>query len=474
MNPNRFGHRVFRAVCATALVGMTVSTGVGVAVADRPPAVNPGMLPSGPDGPPYAAEQRSNVGCAGTAYGGDGPSIPPAQSALNIDKAWQFSKGDGQLVAVIDTGVARNPRLNLVGGGDYITNTDGTDDCDAHGTFVAGIIAASQVDGQGFAGVAPDARILSIRQTSGYFQPKGTSQTQEPDAMPAGFGNTTSLAWAIRKAVDMHATVINMSEVACKANPPGIDDLAVGAAVRYASEHDVVVVAAAGNTDKDCKQATNTVQDPLNPNADPWSKVTMEVSPARYDDYVLSVGSVNLNGQASKFTVPGPWLGVAAPGENLISLDPRFDNGQSRGTARGKIDPQGQQEPISGTSFAAPYVAGVAALVRSRFPQLTAPEVIKRIEATAHAPAEGWNPYVGYGIVDPVAALTAEVPANLPPKQPNPARSWQLPVPATPPPPDHTARNVALIGTGIIGVLLVLGYLASFPIRRRFGVREDI
>ncbi|NEW47472.1 type VII secretion-associated serine protease mycosin, partial [Nocardia cyriacigeorgica] len=63
--------------------------------------------------------------------------------------------------------------------------------------------------------------------------------------------------------------------------------------------------------------------------------------------------------------------------------------------------------------------------------------------------------------------------APLQAKQPSPAQSIQLPVPAPPPPPDNLARNVALIGTGIIGGGLILGYLASFPIRRRFGVRED-
>ncbi|MGF6887309.1 subtilisin family serine protease [Nocardia sp. GAS34] len=117
-------------------------------------------------------------------------------------------------------------------------------------------------------------------------------------------------------------------------------------------------------------------------------------------------------------------------------------------------------------------MAGLAALVRARFPHLSALDVIKRIEATAHAPAEGWNPYVGYGAIDPVAALTNDVPKKLPPKRPFAAKSWQLPIPATPPAPDNTARNVALIGTGVIAVLLILGYLASFPIRRRLGMRE--
>nr|WP_233225438.1 type VII secretion-associated serine protease mycosin [Nocardia sp. MDA0666] len=448
--------------------------GAGSAVADRPPAIDPGLMPQGPPmGPPVVTEQGSNSPCANTLTGGDGPTVPDAQRALGIEKAWQFSRGAGQLVAVIDTGVAPNPRLpGLIGGGDYVSHGDGTEDCDAHGTFVAGIIAASPVAGQGFAGVAPDARILSIRQSSSYFQEKGANRDKGPDAMPEGYGSTQTLAWAVRHAVDMHATVINMSLTACKPVSEHLEDRSLGTAVQYAAQHDVVVVAAAGNTDKDCKNAKNPVLDPLDPTADPWSKIDYDVSPARYDDYVLAVGSVDSNGQASKFTVPGPWLGVAAPGESLISLDPRFSSAGSKSTATGKVDMQGNREQITGTSFASPYVAGLAALVRSRFPELSAPEVIKRIEATAHAPAEGWNPYIGYGVIDPVAALTDQVPAQLPPKAQHPVASRQLPVPANPPAPDHTARNVALIGSAVIAVMCILGLLASFPIRRKFQPRD--
>lgn len=475
MKPNTFGQRLIRVAAVVCVAGLGAAVGSGPAIADRPALPDPELLPPGPSlGPPTDTEKPANAQCASTQTGGDGPSAPLEQRALGIENAWQFSRGQGQLVAVIDTGVAPHPRLpGLMGGGDYVSHTDGTEDCDAHGTFVAGIIAASQVPGQGFAGVAPDARILSIRQTSGYFQKKGRSLEKSPEDLPDSYGTTHTLAWAVRRAVDMHATVINMSLVACQPVSVHLNDADLGAAVRYASEHDVVVVAAAGNKDKDCKNATNPVLDPLDPSADPWSKIDFDVSPARFDDYVLAVGAVDSNGQPSTFTVPGPWVGIAAPGERLTSLDPRFSDPNSTGTATGKLDMQGNGEPISGTSFAAPYVAGVAALVRARFPELSAPEVIKRLEASAHAPAEGWNPYVGYGTVDPVAALTEQVPNQLPPKTAYPVESRQLPVPTPAPAPDNTSRNVALIGTGIIAVLAVLGYLASFPIRRHFGERDD-
>ncbi|MFI9506388.1 type VII secretion-associated serine protease mycosin [Nocardia sp. NPDC052566] len=459
------------AIAAVVLgLGMSFGGGFGVAHADRPPAVDPGKLPPGdPAVPPDKTEIPANTSCTSIRTGGDGPTIPAAQRSLDLEHAWQFSRGEGQLVAVIDTGVARHPRLpGLTPGGDFVANVgDGTEDCDGHGTFVAGIIGASQIPGQGFSGVAPGARILTIRQSSSKFQKEGRSREKSPEDLPDAYGNVRTMASAIRRAADMGASVINISEVACAPKSTPMDDGALGAALRYAAvDKNAVVVVAAGNSDK-CK-GSNPVLDPLNPTADPWSKVEMNVTPARYDDYVLAVGSINANGAPSTFTVPGPWLSVAAPGEEITSLDPL-----SAGTAIGTADNQGNQQPISGTSFATPYVSGVVALVRARFPELSALDVIKRIQATAHAPAEGWNPYIGYGAVDPIAALTNEVPNTLPPKNPSAPKSKQLAVPAPPVPPDNRARNVALIGTGIIGGALILGYLASFPIRRRFGVQPD-
>ncbi|WP_051407474.1 type VII secretion-associated serine protease mycosin [Nocardia sp. CNY236] len=438
--------------------------GPGVASADRPPAVDPARLPAGdPARPPDPTERPTNATCFATRAGGDGPEEPSPQRALNLRPAWEFSRGAGQLVAVIDTGVVRHPRLpDLEAGGDYVAHGgDGvSEDCDAHGTMVAGIIAAKPVDGQGFSGVAPDARILSIRQTSELYEIPGR-QDRRPEDPPKGYGNINALASAIRRAADRNASVINISLVSCVPGARTFDDGAVGAAVRYATlEKNVVVVAAAGNTDGNCKPSNPGI-DPLNPYGDPWDSVTTNVTPARYDDYVLTVGSIDRNGAPSSFTVPGPWVDVAAPGEDIVSLDPR-----GTGTTTGKYKSQNFL-PLDGTSFAAPYVSGVVALVRDRFPELSALDVVERIKATAHAPAEGWNPFIGYGAIDPIAALTAEVTTTLPPKQPAVPVGVQLQVPIAPPPPDHSARDVALIGSGSVAALLVVGLLASFPIRRR-------
>lgn len=462
-------------IAAVALtLGLSASFGLGasqgIAYADRPPPADPALLPPGaPAAPLEATENKSNTPCTSTVAGGEGPATPGAQNVLNLFGAWQFSRGAGQTVAVIDTGVSQHPRLpDLVGLGDYVSAGDGLDDCDAHGTMVAGIIAARPIEGQGFHGVAPEARILSIRQTSAMYQRKGLSQQQRPEDPPKGYGNIDALARAVVRAADHGATVINMSLVLCTPGSHNTADGPLAAALRYAVDvKDVVVVAAAGNKRENCAGGNPGI-DPISPHADLWESVTTNVTPARYDDYVLSVGSIDTNGRPSEFTVPGPWVGVAAPGEDIVSLDPR-----GAGVINATRNAQGEQVSLQGTSFAAPYVAGVAALVRSRYPHLRAREVIERIEATAHPPAEGWNPYIGYGAVDPIAALTHEVPEQLPPKQPNPPRSRQLAVPAPPQPPDHTARNVALIGSGVVGSALILGYLSSFPIRRRFGVSGD-
>ncbi|MCX5043935.1 type VII secretion-associated serine protease mycosin [Aldersonia sp. NBC_00410] len=427
------------------------------AFAGGPPVVDPSRLPANVSpAPPDKTEQKT--ACWETVRTGSDSSA--GKRDLDVSSAWAFGKGAGQTVAVIDTGVARHPRLpGLVGAGDYVSTTDGTDDCDAHGTIVAGIIAAGPAEGDGFSGVAPQARIVSIRQSSSHWQVAGRSKQQQPEDVADGYGNTSTMAAAIRRAADLGATVINISEVACSTS--AMNDASLGAAVQYAAlQRNVVVVAAAGNNDR-C-QAGNPGPDPLHPDADPWAKVTTIVSPAWYDDYVLTVGSVNADGAPSEFTVPGPWVDVAAPGEQIVSLDPR-----SPGLTNAKVDDKGATESFSGTSFAAPFVAGTAALVRARFPQLSAREVIERIEATAHAPAEGWNSRVGFGVVDPYAAVTADVAGAPVSKQPTRAAAIAIPIPAAPPAPDRRGRNTALIGTAVVGVLLVIGMLASFPMRRR-------
>src|ERR1700727_3265310 len=117
-------------------------------------------------------EQRGPCSASGVIPGSDPAAVTPSQGMLNLPAAWQFSRGEGQLVAVLDTGVRPGPRLpNVAAGGDFVETTDGLTDCDGHGTLVAGLIAGQPGD-DGFAGIAPAARLVSLRVTSAKFSPR--------------------------------------------------------------------------------------------------------------------------------------------------------------------------------------------------------------------------------------------------------------------------------------------------------------
>ena len=178
-----------------------------------------------------------------------------------------------------------------------------------------------------------------------------------------------------------------------------------------------------------------------------WAGVTSVSIPSWWQPYVLSVASLTPDGQPSKFTMAGPWVGIAAPGENIVSVSNR-DGG---GLANGLPDDHQQLVALSGTSYAAGYVSGVAALVRSKYPELTATQVVRRITATAHNGARAPSNVVGAGSVDPVAALTWQLPAG---NQPGAAPAKPVAVPPAPAPKDTTPRTVALAGTAALALLV--------------------
>jgi len=419
------------------------------AAAIGPPIVAPGPPPTGPIAPLDPTEQKTVCALATAIPGTQFQRRPAADMMLDYSAAWRFSRGAGQKVAVIDTGVSRNPRLrDLQPGGDYVSSSDGLDDCDAHGTLVAGIIAAAPSPDDGFTGVAPEAAILSIRQNSGVYSAKGAGTVQDdPNATSAGYGNTRTLAYAIVRAVDLGATVINLSEAACAPVGTNIDDDAVGQAVRYAFERDVVVVAAAGNiaSQGNCS-AQNEVRDPNLPVTDAWASVRTVASPAWFSDHVLTVGAVTTAGEPSEFSLHGPWVDVAAPGEQITSLSPT-----GPGLMNAWLDPTNGPVPVNGTSFAAPYVSGVVALVRSRFPEMSADEVMERIKRTARTAAAGPDDAVGEGVIDPVAALTFEVQVRSSPADTR--RAVAPPAPA--PKADHRARTLGL--AVLLGCVVLAG-----------------
>jgi membrane-anchored mycosin MYCP len=425
-------------ILAAALLGAMPLHTAPTAAAETPPAVDDSLLPKpGSPAPPQRTEQQ--LQCATFNTRDDEMGAAEQLKALDLPAIWKLSRGSGQTVAVIDTGVSRHRLLpHLVPGGDYVSTGDGTDDCDGHGTIVAGIIGASPDphDGSEFSGIAPEATIISIRQSSNKFR-------AADDASGSGFGDVDTLAMAVRTAADMGATVINVSSVACLPVDGGLDDRALGAALAYAVDvKNVVVVAAAGNVGGpgQCPDQ-NPAADPARKGRPNWDDLKVVVSPAWYDEYVLTVGSVGPDGAPSQFSLAGPWVDVAAPGEGVVSLDP---DGEGRVDAL-PADDGGRL--IAGTSYAAPVVSGLVALVRSRAPELTARQVMQRIEDTAHRPPASWDPVVGHGVVDALAAVSAgEIDER------NGFASRSIAIQAAIP-PDPRPRQVALRGAGICLVI---------------------
>ena len=451
------GWRVGTVVLAVAMT--TWAAPVAAAVA--PPTVDRSLLPPPRSpAPPDVTEPTGDCRpVARAAHRGD----PMQLTKLGIPNLRPLSRGSGQTVAVIDTGVARHRLLpRVTAGGDYVATGDGTQDCDGHGTIVAGIIAAAPSDDgpDAFEGVAPEAGIITIRQSSNEFR-------RSDGGSGTGVGDVDTLAMAVRTAADLGATVINISTVACAPVGDGMADGALGAALAYAVDvKNVVVVAAAGNTggSGQCAEQKPSA-DPVRVGRPDWDAVTVVVSPPWYDDYVLTVGSVAADGRPSRFTLAGPWVDVAAPGESVVSLS---------ATGEGLVDTEPgsvDAEPISGTSYAAPVVSGVAALIRARAPQLTARQVMRRIEDTALHPAAGWDPFVGFGVIDPLAALSAdgERPTAVT------RETASVPPPADAEPVDSRIRTVAFGGAAVCLAVATAAATAStsWLRRRRDPVTHD-
>ena len=383
--------------------------------------------------------------CRTTAAVLDPSAAPASATSSDLRPAWIHGRGEGRVVAVIDTGVNPGPRLPRVrGAGDVVPGRDGTEDCDAHGTLVAGILAA-QEDETGHSGIAPGVEIVSIRQSSSVLRPRAPENGEPGIGDGDGVGTLSTLAGAIRTAVEAGADVINISEVACVAAGTALADASLGGAIRYAAiDHDVVVVAAAGNVGQTCGEQNPGEPDPARPGHDGWDEVATVASPAWYDEHVLTVGGVDARGAPADFSLRGPWVDVAAPAVDLRSVG--ADGG---GVSDMVVDGDGTRNPITGTSFAAPFVSGTAALVRQAHPGLTARQVIARIQSTTIPAAGGHDFAVGHGIVDPVAAVTGVRRSG----RPAPASAAvAAPLPATDPvetPP----------GAVIAGISLVLGAL---------------
>jgi membrane-anchored mycosin MYCP len=344
-------------------------------------------------------------------------TVPWAQQLLAPQRTWPLTRGAGVTVGVVDTGTdAKAQQLagRVLPGRDVRNPGNGPadNDCFGHGTFVAGIIGAAPAKGTMFAGVAPDVTILPIRV-----------------ADEATDTSSATLAKGVRAAVDGGARVVNVSA------STSAKDGELEAAVAYAASRDVLVVASAGNS---AQQGNPT----------PY--------PAAFDG-VVAVGAIERSGKPASFSDTGDYLDLAAPGVDVCSIGPGGP---------------GQWE-ASGTSYAAPFVAGVAALVRAYHPKLTAAQVKRRLEATAdRPPANVPDASLGWGTVNPAAAVTALLPeegtagAVMAPAAPNA-------IPPSAPVQDRTSG--VLVALSVLGVVLVAALVCLgarlVPIGMRRGWR---
>jgi type VII secretion-associated serine protease mycosin len=347
-------------------------------------------------------------------------------TALHVPQAWRWSKGAGVTVAVLDTGVdGRHPDLvgRVIQGPDYTGHgrRPGNRYWGRHGTAMASIIAGhghGPGHAAGVIGVAPLAKILSIRVTWENDDPERSDQAQVTRTRDA-------VARGIRYAVDHGAQVINMSlgggTMVYNGNPVEED------AVRYALGKGAMLIASAGN-------------DGAGPNRTNF--------PAAYPG-VTAVGAVDRVLRPAGFSNRHGYVSVAAPGVDIISAD------------AGRSYVEG-----TGTSPSAALVAGIAALVRSRCPSLTPDQARLALErGTTHRPPGGRDTKVGAGVADALRAMYAGNRLCETPRPPSPqsqsrpeAAGASLRAHATPP-------LIAVLGGGAL--LLIIGLMMGWRQRAR-------
>lgn len=288
---------------------------------------------------------------------------------LGVPAAQRITTGSGVTVAVIDSGVdAKNPDLSgqLVPGtcardpgpGD---DRQPTEDYDGHGTAMAGDIAAKG-GGDGHAlGIAPSARIMPICIDGAHIDQYVAEH---------------EMAQGIIYAVNHGASVINISSGFGRPTGTKLEQ-----AIGYALAHNVVVVAGAGNVSQGYSGIADVARVPG----------------------VVAVTGVGRSGLFWPGSQQGPEAAVAAPAVDITSTDSTEKTEQANTS---------DYATASGTSDATAIVSGVVALIRAKYPRLDAVNVINRLVRTADdRGAPGRDPEYGFGVVDPVRALTADVPA---------------------------------------------------------------
>jgi subtilisin family serine protease len=309
---------------------------------------------------------------------------------IRADQGWDRTAGSSEItIAIVDTGVdLTHPDLvdKVVAGYDWVNDdTDPADD-QGHGTHVASIAAASSNNGQGIAGVAWGAHIMPIKVLNAN-----------------GAGYSSDVAEGITWAVDQGADIINLS-----LGGSNYSDV-VASAIQNAHERGVLVIAAAGNQYKQGNPITY---------------------PAAYN-HVLAVAATNDQDGHASYSSSGSYIDVAAPGGDPNgSLDNDSRHWIPGAFWRGSGISYAW---LSGTSQAAPHVAGLAALLLSINRELTPDQLSALItNAAVDVQAPGWDEFSGHGRIDVSAALDAlqTVATNTP----SPTPTWTATPTATPSP----------------------------------------
>jgi subtilisin family serine protease len=274
---------------------------------------------------------------------------------IGAPAAWELSSGAGVVVAVVDTGIdATHPDLQgaVLSGYDFVNGDADPQDDNGHGTHMSGIIAAHRDNGIGIAGIAPDAMLLPVKVL---------------DA--TGSGAYSNVASGITYAVDNGARVLNLSLTG------PVQSSVLQDAIDYATAHDAVVVAAAGN------EGSGLPDYPAAANG------------------AVAVAAIDESDAHAAFSNYGSWIAVAAPGVDIVTTSP----GNSYASS-------------SGTSPAAAFGSGVFALLFAFDPTLSRSDAIVRVERGSFDLGDpGWDPYFGSGRVDAYGALVPGGTGALPP-----------------------------------------------------------
>ena len=272
---------------------------------------------------------------------------------INVEGAWDKTKGQGVTVAVIDTGVTKVRDLfetEFVKGYDFVNDRENASDDNGHGTHVAGTIAQATNNSFGVAGVAYEARLMPLKVLSSY-----------------GGGTVADIAEAIKFAADNGADVINMSLGG------GGESQLMKDAINYAHTKGVVIIAAAGNENQNSASY-----------------------PARYPN-VFAVSALGPDGKKAPYSNYGAGVDISAPGGS--------DAGK---ILQQTIDMESKGEEVflglQGTSMAAPHVAGVAALVKATGVEQP-DEIVKVLTESARVIQDDGLNYYGAGQLNAEAAV---------------------------------------------------------------------